>query len=119
MQQAINQIVQLLTQIFTAIGAFLRLVWDWSFGQVLGMFQLNFASLPIWKQVLFVIVVGAVLYFLYQIANALLEAVIKVFSAGLGLVSAIIAQLKPVLIAGVIAFGGAWVIRYVSIPFLP
>ena len=118
MQQFINQLVSLISQGLTAIGNVLRLIYDWSFGQVTKMIAIPFGNLPIWKQVLYVIVIAALVYLIYRIFTDLLEAVTKVFSAIIGLIVAIIAQLKPVLIAGVVAFGGAWVISNITIPWL-
>jgi len=83
------------------------------------MFQLPFNSLPLWKQVLFVLVVGALAYFLYKIAKDLLKAVQSVFAAIVGLISALIAMLPQIVWAGLIAFGGAWVITNFTPAWIP
>jgi hypothetical protein len=83
------------------------------------MFSLNFGGLPIWKQVLFVIVVAALAYFIYKIAKDLLAAVQKVLSAIVGLISALVAMLPQIIWAGLIAFGGAWVILNLNPTWLP
>ena len=87
--------------------------------QVWKMTALPFGSLPIWKQILYVAVVVAIVYLVYRIASDLWEALQKVFSAIVGLIVAIFNQLKPVVIAGAIAFGGAWMIINLEAPWIP
>jgi len=118
-QQLFNQVATFISQIVSWIGNILKLVWNWSFGQIIQMTQLSFSSLPLWKQVLYVVVIAALAYLIYRIAMDLLEALTKVFSAGVGLIMAIIDQLKPVVVTGLVAFGGAWIIKNITIPFLP
>ena len=83
------------------------------------MFQVPFNSLPLWKQVLFVVVVAALAYFLYKVAKDLLKAVQSVLGAIVGLISALIAMLPQIVYAGLIAFGGAWIITNMSPTWIP
>jgi hypothetical protein len=83
------------------------------------MFQLPFNGLPLWKQVLFAVVVAALAYFLYKIAKDLLKAVQSVLGAIVGLISALIAMLPQIVWAGLIAFGGAWVITNLNPTWIP
>jgi hypothetical protein len=74
MQQVLNEVGRLAQQLFAVIWQVLQFIWNWSFGQIVKMFQMPFANLPIWKQVLFVLVIGALAYFLFKIAKDLLAA---------------------------------------------
>jgi uncharacterized YccA/Bax inhibitor family protein len=83
------------------------------------MFQLSFNGLPLWKQIIYVLVVAAMVYFLYKIAKDLLKAVQSVLGAIVGLISALIAMLPQIVWAGLIAFGGAWIITNLSPSWIP
>jgi hypothetical protein len=113
--QIINQIIQFLQQGVAAIFKFLQLVWTWSFGQIVAIFQSDWQALPVWKIVLLVVVLGAVVYLLYKAAVQLWEAAVSVFKAFVGLLSAFVLVLPYVLIAGLIAFAGGWLIRTVNL----
>jgi hypothetical protein len=119
MQQVLNEVGQIAQRLAAVIWQVLQFIWNWSFGQVVKMFQLPFNGLPLWKQVLFVLVVGALAYFLYKIANDLLKAVQSVLAAIVGLISALIAMLPQIVWAGLIAFGGAWVITNFTPAWIP
>jgi hypothetical protein len=111
----INQIVQFLQQGVAAIFKFLQLIWTWSFGQIVAVFQSNWQALPVWKIVVLVIVLAAVAYMLYKAALELWEAAEKVFKAFVALLSAFVSVLPYILIAGLIAFAGGWVIHNVNL----
>lgn len=115
MQQALNQLGQLLQQVITALLSFFQLVWSWSFGQIVAIFQSDWQNLPVWKIVILVIVVLAIVYVLYKAAVQLwgaAEAILKAFVALLGVLVSI---LPYVVIAGAIAAGGGWVIQNVNL----
>jgi len=69
--------------------------------------------------VLFVIVVAALAYFLYKVAKDLLKAVQSVLGAIVGLVSALISMLPQIVYAGLVAFGGAWIITNLNPTWIP
>jgi hypothetical protein len=119
MQQVLNEVGQIAQRLAAVIWQVLQFVWNWSFGQVVKMFQLPFNSLPLWKQVLFILVIGALGYFLYKIAKDLLKAVQSVLGAIVGLISALIGMLPQIVYAGLIAFGGAWVITTLNPGWIP
>jgi hypothetical protein len=114
MVQIINQIVQFLQQGIAAVFRFLQLIWTWSFGQIIAVFQSNWQSLPVWKIVLLVIVIGAIAYILYKAALVLWDAVESVFKAFVALLTAFISVLPQIVIAGLIAFAGGWIIHSVN-----
>ena len=115
MTQVINQIVQFLQQGIAAIFKFLQLIWTWSFGQIVAVFESNWQALPIWKIVVLIIVLAAVAYMLYKAALELWEAAEKVFKAFVALLSAFVSVLPYILIAGLVAFAGGWVIHNVNL----
>ena len=69
MQQVLNQVSQMAQKLVSVIWQVLQFIWNWSFGQIVKMFQMPFNTLPLWKQVLFVLVNGALGYFFYKIAK--------------------------------------------------
>jgi hypothetical protein len=117
MQQVLNSVGQLAQQLASVIWQVLQFIWNWSFGQVARMLAMPFGSLPIWKQVLYVIVIAALVYFFFKIGRDLLNAVMGVLKSIMGLINALISMLPQVVVAGLIAFGGAWVIAQ-SVPML-
>ena len=119
MQQVLNEVGQIAQRLAAVIWQVLQFIWNWSFGQIVKMFQLPFNNLPIWKQVIFVLVIGALGYFLYKVAKDLLKAVQSVLGAIVGLISALIHMLPQIVWAGLIAFGGAWVITTLNPGWIP
>jgi len=119
MQQVLNQVSQMAQKLVSVIWQVLQFIWNWSFGQIVKMFQMPFNTLPLWKQVLFILVIGALAYFFYKIAKDLLKAVQSVLGAIVGLVSALIAMLPQIVWAGLIAFGGAWVLTNLNPTWIP
>jgi hypothetical protein len=119
MQQVLNQVSQMAQKLVSVIWQVLQFIWNWSFGQIVKMVQMPFNTLPLWKQVLFVLVIGALAYFFYKIAKDLLKAVQSVLGAIVGLVSALIAMLPQIVWAGLIAFGGAWVLTNLNPTWIP
>jgi hypothetical protein len=119
MQQVLNQVSQIAQQLASVIWQVLQFIWNWSFGQIVRMFQMPFNSLPLWKQILYVLVIAAMAYFLYKVAKDLLKAVQSVLGAIVGLISALIAMLPQIVWAGLIAFGGAWIITNMDPAWIP
>jgi hypothetical protein len=119
MQQVFNQVGQIAQQLASVIWRVLQFIWSWSFGQVAEMFGKPFSNLDIWKQVIYVVVIVALAYFLYKIAKDLLKAVQSVLSAIVGLISALIGMLPQIVLVGLIAFGGAWIVNQQSPSWMP
>ena len=114
MEQIINQIVSFLKTGITAIFSFFELIWRWSFGQMISIFQSDWQSLPIWKLVVLAAVVIAIVYVLYKAVIQLWKAAEQILKAFVGLLGVLVSILPFVLIAGLIAFGGSWVIQNVN-----
>ncbi len=97
----------------------LVVLWSWSFGQIVTMFQLPFDSLPVWKQVIFILVIVALVYLFHKVSRDLLKAVQTMIGAIIGLIAAVIIMLPQIVWAGLIAFGGAWVIMNLNPSWIP
>lgn len=118
MNQIVDQIVTLLQQGVAAILKFLQLVWTWSFGQIVGVFQSDWQSLPAWKLLVLVLILAGVAYLLYLAATRLWEATEQVFKSFVVLLTAFVTVLPYIVAAGALSFGGGWVIRTVDLAAL-
>ena len=114
MNQIINSIVQFLQMGIAAIFKFFLLVWTWSFGQIIAIFNSNWQALPAWKILILAAVVLAIIYVLYKAVIQLWVAAAQIFTAFIALLNVLVVVLPFILIAGVIAAGGAWVIQNIN-----
>jgi hypothetical protein len=114
MKEILDQFLQFLQQGIAAIFRFVGLVWAWSADQIDKIMQVPLENWPLWKQILLVLVAAAVIYALFIAAWRLWIASIRALAAFASLVAALIVALPPILIAGVIALAGLWVINNVS-----
>jgi hypothetical protein len=109
--QVVNQVVQFLQQGIAAIFKFVQLIWTWSLGQVTQVLQSPWQSWPLFKQILLVIVAAAIVFALFKVAKELWEAAERVLVAFATLLGAFIRTLPQVVVAGLIAMGGIWLIN--------
>lgn len=114
MEHIIKQVVQFLEQGITAVFKFLELVWSWSFGQIVTVFQSDWQSLPFWKIIVLALIISGIIYLLYRAAQDLWGATLEVFKAFVALLSAFVTVMPLILISGLLAFGGGWIIRTVN-----
>lgn len=114
MDQIVNQIVQFLQQGIAAIFKFFQLIWTWSFGQIVTIFQSDWQSLPVWKLAVLALVVIGIVYVLYKAVIQLWKAAEQILKAFIGLLSVLVTILPFVLMAGLIAAAGGWVIQNVN-----
>ena len=119
MQRVPNEAGEVATRLAHVIFQVLEFLWSWSFGQILAMFRLPLNALPLWKQMLFVLVLAALGYMFHRISKDFLKALQSVVSAVVGFGTAIIGMLPQIVWAGLIAFGGAWVITNLSPTWIP
>ena len=111
MQQLFNQLVQFVQQGIAAIFRFVQLIWTWSVGQISKVFEAPWQSWPLWKQILLALVAGAVIWALYKAAKGLWEAGERTLGAFATLLGVLVKTLPRVLVAGVIALGGVWLVN--------
>src|SRR5262245_18968518 len=119
MQPKPNDVGEVVQRLAGIIWQALQFLWNWSFGQVVTMFQLPFNTLPVWKQGLFVIVIVSLAYLTHKVAQDLLKAVQSVVGAVVGLVSALLSMLPQIAWVGLIASGVAWVITNLNPSWIP
>ena len=112
--QIVNQIVQFLQNGIAAIFKFLQVIWTWSFGQIVSIFQSDWQKLPPWKIVVLAIVVLAIVYVLYKAAMQLWKAAEQILQGFIALLSVLVAILPFIIIAGLMAAAGGWVIHNVN-----
>ena len=119
MSEVFNQASRIAQQFFELIGRVIVLIWSWTFGQFGGMFHLAFMTLPLWKQVLYVLVVIALAYILYRIGRHILDTIVKIVRAIIELFLTLIEKSLDVLVVGIAALVVAWIITNLGpVPFL-
>jgi hypothetical protein len=111
MKPVSDQFVQFLERGIAEALRFVQLVWTWSSDQIVKMMQAPWENWPLWKQILLFLVIGAVAYALLIAAGQLWTAAINVLAAFATFVGTLIVTLPTILIAGVIALAGLWVIN--------
>ncbi len=111
MQQFFNQLLQFLQQGIAAIFRFVQLIWTWAVEQIGALTQAPWQSWPLWKQVLLVIVIGAVAWALYKAAKELWEAAHRILAGFAALLGALVRTLPSVIVAGLVALSGLWVLN--------
>jgi hypothetical protein len=119
MQQFLNQLLQLLQQGITAIFRFVELVWSWSVGQISTLTRVPWQDWPLWKQVLLVLIIAGIVYALLKVAVELWQAGERILAAFATLLGVLVKTLPSVMIAGVIALAGLWVLNNVDLSALP
>lgn len=111
MQQIFNQVLQFLQQGISAIFKFVQLIWTWSVGEIGKVLAVPWQNWPLWKQIFLVAVIAGVVWALFKAGKELLEAGERTLAAFAGLLGVLIKTLPHVVLAGLIALGGAWVLN--------
>src|SRR5215472_18539821 len=111
MKQIFDELLQFLQRGISEIFRFVHLVWNWSIDQITKIMQVPWEHWPLWKQILLILVVAAVAYALFIAARQLWEAAVGVLSAFASFLAALVVTLPTILIAGVIALAGLWIIN--------
>jgi hypothetical protein len=119
MQQFFNALLQLLQQGIAAIFRFVQLVWTWSVDQISMLTRVPWHDWPLWKQVLLVLLIGGIAYALYKVAVELWEAGERILAAFATLLGVLVKTLPSVMIAGLIALAGLWVLNNLDLSRVP
>jgi hypothetical protein len=114
MQQVFNQLLQFLQQGISAIFRFVQLIWTWSIGQIQSLVMVPWQNWPLWKLLLLIVVIGGVVWALYRAGKDLWEAGERTLAAFAGLLGVLVKTLPNILMAGVIALAGVWVLNNVD-----
>jgi hypothetical protein len=73
---------------------------------------------PLWKQVVLVLVAAGVIWALFKVAQELWEAAETTLAAFAGLLGALVRTLPSVVLAGLIALAGVWVLNTLDLSAL-
>jgi hypothetical protein len=73
--------------------------------------QVPWQNWPLWKLIVLVVVVGGVVWALYRAAKDLWEAGERTLAAFAGLLGVLVKTLPNILVAGLIALGGVWILN--------
>jgi hypothetical protein len=114
MRQAFNQLVEFLHQGISAIFRFVQLIWTWSVDQISVLLAVPWQQWPVWKQMLLVLVLAAVIWALYKSAKELFEAGQRILGAFASLLGVLVHTLPSVVLAGLIALGGVWFMNHLD-----
>jgi hypothetical protein len=112
--ELLNQVLQFLQQGLAAIFKFIHLVWSWSVNEISHVPWDRISTFPWWKDVILVLLAAGIIYLLYRALLEVVEAAHKVLSAIATLLSVLVKTLPPILLAGLAAAGGAWVLNNVN-----
>jgi hypothetical protein len=114
MQHAFDQLVRFLQQGISAIFRFVQMLWSWSVGQIAALLAVPWQQWPLWKQILLVLVLAGVIWSLYRVAKELFEAGERILAAFASLLSVLVRSLPSVVLAGLIALGGVWLMNHLG-----
>src|SRR5947209_13698663 len=114
MHAILDQILHFLQQGIAAIFRFVALIWSWSVDQIGKLAAVPWQDWPLLKLILLIVVVVAVIWSLYRVAWELWLATERVLAAFAALLVALVQTLPSVLLAGVIALGGVWIINHLD-----
>jgi hypothetical protein len=114
MQQFFNQLLQFLQQGISAIFRFVQLIWTWSVSQISSLVQVPWQNWPLWKQLFLALIIVGIAWALYKAAKELWQAGERILAAFATLLGVLVKTLPSVMIAGLIALGGLWVLNNVD-----
>src|SRR3984893_5752550 len=114
MKQVFDQLLKFLQQGIAAIFHFVELIWTWSVDQISKLAAVPWQEWPLWKQVLLVLVLAGVVWALFQVGRELFYAGAAILSAFAHLLGVLVRTLPHVMLAGIIAVGGVWLINHLD-----
>ena len=114
MKQVFDQLLKFLHEGISAIFRFVELIWSWSVDQISRLAAVPWQEWPLWKQFLLLLILVGVIWALYRAGLELLEAGAAILNAFANLLSVLVRTLPPVLLAGVIALGGVWLVNHLD-----
>jgi hypothetical protein len=114
MHQILTEILHFLQQGIAAIFHFVELIWTWSVDQVAKLTAAPWRDWPTLKVILLAIMVVAIIWALYRVVWELWLGAERILGAFASLLAVFVHTLPRVLLAGVIALGGLWVMNHVD-----
>ena len=115
MREIFNQLLQLLQQGIAAIFRFVQVVWTWTIDQVMRVTEVPWSAWPLWKQLILAVVAAAILYVLFRAGKELWDAGEKILAGFASLLVVLVKTLPLMLVAGLIAVGGLWIVNSASL----
>ncbi|MFZ1109203.1 MAG: hypothetical protein WAN43_12790 [Rhodomicrobium sp.] len=110
-----TQLRRLLEQALGGLSKYVRDVWDWSVAQIAAVPWEKVGDLPGSKVLLLIASAGFVAYFLFRAARELFVAGERAIAAFLTLLTVFVKTVPPILIAGLAAAAGAWVVNHIQL----
>ena len=114
MHAILDQILHFLQQGIAAIFRFVGLIWSWSVDQIGKLAAVPWQDWPLLKIILLIVVVVAVVWALFHAVWELWRATERILAAFATLLVALVHTLPSILLAGVIALGGVWLINHID-----
>ena len=114
MKQVFDQLLKFLQEGISAIFRFVELIWMWSVDQISKLMAVPWQQWPLLKQILLVLILAAVVWALFQVGRELLNAGAAILNAFAHLLGVLVRTLPHVLLAGVIALGGVWLMNHLD-----
>ena len=111
MQQAFQQLLQLLQQGIAAIFRIVGAVWSWAAAQITTLMQSPWQNWPLWKQLLLAVIAVAVVFALYRAVVQLWMAGERILAGFAALLTALVRTVPSLAVAGLIAVGGMWLLN--------
>jgi hypothetical protein len=113
MNQSIHQFMALVLEGISWVLRTIELLWDWSWAQIDGVFNLSWANLPAWKMFVGMVAVSILLIILLMMARRGVEAFSKIAAAFITMALTLFAIVSFVVVAGLTSRGFQWVVATV------
>lgn len=110
----LDQLLQILMQGINWIVNLVQTIWNWSVEQIRQVPWEALGALPLWKKLLLGVIGAGVIFLAFRAGKILFEAGEKLLDAIATLLTAFVKTLVPVLLAGIVATAGAWIINNVN-----
>jgi hypothetical protein len=114
MNHVVNQILHFLQQGIAAIFHFVQLIWTWSIDEISKLLAVPWQDWPPLKLVLLTLIVAAVVWALLAVVWQLWEAAERILATFATLLVVLVHTLPRILLAGVIALGGVWLMNHID-----
>jgi len=113
MNDTVHQLMQVILQGVTWVLRTIERLWVWSWSQIESAFNISWGSLPMWKVVVGVIALVAVVVMLVRLLRHSLSAFRNIAEAFWTMVMAAFGVLALVVVAGLFSRGFVWVMATV------
>src|ERR1700761_2132532 len=114
MKQVVDQFLKFLHDGIAAIFRFVELIWTWSVDQISRLASVPWQQWPLWKEFLLLLILAGVVWALYRVARELFLAGAAILAAFADLLGVLVRTLPHVMLAGVIALGGVWLMNHLD-----